>query len=377
MESKRLESLDILRGLDMFVLVVLSKLVSSFGATGEYPRLSGLFYQFEHADWVGFTSHDLIMPLFMFCAGAAIPFAFSKYRENGLNQGKMWARIIRRVILLWVFGMACQGDLLSYDWDKFSFFSNTLQSIAVGYFFSAIFFMYTKPRTQVGIAVLLLIAYWALMMFVSVDGYGGGDFSKDGNLAEWVDRAVLGSHRDCASIGEDGSVVFADYYRYTWILSSLTFIVTVMSGMFAGEILRSRKWDEKRKSLILVVAGIVMVAAGWIWGLQMPVIKKIWTSSMVLVASGYSFILLGVLYWLVDIRKAKWLDWLKVFGMNAIVAYLMAQLIDFKGIFRPFLCGLEQYIGAGWYHFILRVFCVAFSWWILSLLYKNKKFIRL
>lgn len=377
MESKRLESLDVLRGLDMFVLVILSGIISAFGRTGEYPGLHGLFYQFEHADWVGFTSHDLIMPLFMFCAGAAIPFAFTKYRESGQTNGKMWLRMIRRVLLLWVFGMACQGKLFAYDWQQLRFFSNTLQSIAVGYFFSAVFFLYTKPRTQVVIAVALLLAYWALMTFVSVDGYGGGDFTKQGNLAEWVDRVVLGSHRDQASIAEGGAVVFSEKYQYTWILSSLTFIVTVMSGMFAGEILRSVKWTQGRKAVILAVAGAAMVAAGWLWGLQMPVIKKIWTSSMVLVASGYSFLLFALLYWLVDIKKVSWLGWLKVFGMNAIACYLLNQLFNFNGIFKPWFSGLEKYIGPGWTYFIIKSCSLALIWWILYHLYKHKKFIRL
>ena len=84
----------------------------------------------------------------------------------------------------------------------------------------------------------LLLAYWGAMQFITVDGYGGGNYTPDGNLAEWVDRTVLGRFRDAAVV-ENGQIVFAESYRYTWILSSLNFGVTVLTGVFAGYILKS------------------------------------------------------------------------------------------------------------------------------------------
>mgnify|MGYP003273167816 FL=1 len=117
------------------------------------------------------------------------------------------------------------------------------------------------------------------MQFITVDGYGGGNYTPDGNLAEWVDRTVLGRFRDAAVV-ENGQIVFAGSYRYTWILSSLNFGVTVLTGVFAGHILKSGM-DRKHKWQWLLGIGVIMVALGWLWGLQLPVIKKIWTSSMV------------------------------------------------------------------------------------------------
>ena len=114
-------------------------------------------------------------------------------------------------------------------------YTNTLQSIAVGYLFSVLFYLYTSKRTQIIASFALLLLYWAAMQFVRIGSFGGGDYTPEGNLCEGIDRAVLGRFRDGAEM-QDGTVIFAAGYYYTWILSSLNFVVTVMSGMFAGYI---------------------------------------------------------------------------------------------------------------------------------------------
>ena len=373
---KRLESLDILRGFDLFMLTAFGPLLSLFARTGDYPWLQPVLRQCDHVQWQGFACWDLIMPLFMFMAGVSIPFAFAKYREQNRSKGQIYWRIVKRVLLLWVFGMIFQGDLLDLDINTLKLFTNTLQSIAVGYLFAAVFFLNTKPRTQICIASALLLGYWALMMFVKVDGYGGGDFTPDGNLCEWVDRTVLGKWRDNATVDAAGNVVFAKHYRYTWILSSMTFVATTMTGVFAGMVLKDKERSEKNKMLTLLVAGVAMVAAGWLWNLQMPVVKKIWTSSMVLVASGYSFLLLVLTYFIVDYKGwKKGLQWLKVYGMNSIVAYMIVK-VSFSSIFTSVFYGLEQYLGAAWYAFFIKLCCVVLVYLILRFMYKHKIFLR-
>ena len=78
-------------------------------------------------------------------------------------------------------------------------------------------------------------------------------------------------------------------------------IGTCLLGVFAGLLLKDERLTAQRKSLWLIGAGIALVAAGYLWGLQFPVIKAIWTSSFVLVAGGYSVILLGVLHQIIDV----------------------------------------------------------------------------
>lgn len=374
---KRLASLDILRGLDMFLLIVVGPLTWKLTLTGDYTWEPFVRSQIEHVPWEGFCLWDLIMPLFMFMSGVTIPFSLEKYKGKDGNLKSIYSRIFKRVVLLWIFGMIAQGKLLAMDWSILRFYSNTLQAIAMGYLFASIFFLHTSRKCQYFIAAGLLVLYWALMMFVRIDGFGGGDMTERGNLCEHVDNLVLGAHRDHATRLEDGTLYVDPEYTYTWIISSINFIVTVMTGMFAGQILRDRR-SEKSKILILLAAGAAMTALGWLWHLQLPVNKHIWTSSMVLVSSGYCFLLLGVIYYIVDYRGwHKGLDWLKVFGMNAIVAYMLHQTIKFDSVANSLLYGFEHLMSPAWYALLLKAGCIAITCTILTILYKKKIFIKL
>lgn len=366
----RLKSLDVLRGLNMFFLTVFTAWMIEFCHV--VPGLDWLQPQWHHPPFgtTTLTLHDWIMPLFLFCSGTAIPFAFSKYKAMGHGRGQMYWRIFRRVTVLWVMGMICQGNLLKYDFAQLKWFSNTLQAIAVGYAFSALFFLHFKPRTQIGIAAGLLLAYWALMMFVRTsDGFGGGDFGQH-NLCEWVDRTVLGSHCDHAVLSEDGTYTFKKA-GYTWLLSSLNFIVTVMTGMLAGELLKEKRGTCQQKTAMLLVLGVAMYAVGKLWGLQMPVNKHIWSSTMTLVTSGISFILLGIIYWIVDGRHWKGLDWLLPFGLNAIFIYFIGYICDFYTVTDRLTRGLEPYFSDPHWFRLLR--CTVHGLLVYGLLYLMMK----
>ncbi|MBQ5396563.1 MAG: DUF5009 domain-containing protein, partial [Alistipes sp.] len=233
---------------------------------------------------------------------------------------------------------------------------------------------FTKLRTQIVAAVLLLLAYWAAMEFISVDGFGGGNYTPEANLAEWVDRTVLGRFRDHATV-ENGVVAWNPNYHYTWILSSLTFAVTGLCGMFAGTIAKSQM-EERRKLWWLFGGGAAMVAVALIWSIWMPIIKIIWTSSMALFAAGVSFILLGISYYFVDYKGYhRGLTWLKVYGMNSIAAYMLTQIVNFRGVADSLFYGLEQYMGE-WYNLLLTLSQVGTIFLILYVMYRKKIFLK-
>lgn len=372
--QQRLESLDVLRGFDLFCLVALGKIVHKLSDATQAPVFDSILPCFDHVHWEGFSSWDLIMPLFMFMSGITIPFALSRYKESS-DKSLVYKRIAKRVILLWIFGMMCQGNLLALDPNRIYLYSNTLQAIATGYLISALFFLHTKIRTQIISAIILLLAYWMMMEVIVIGGYGGGNYSPDGNLAEWIDRVVLGRFRDGASL-LNGEVVFSEGYRYTWILSSLTFGVTAMSGTFAGYILKYNEWTPKKKLACLFIIGASMVAMGWIWGIWHPVIKKIWTSSMVLVSSGYCFLLMALFYYIIDYKGyRKYTGWLKVYGMNSIMAYMLTQCINFTSVSQSIFRGLEQYIGS-YYPLLITLSNIAIIYTILWWMYKKQIFLR-
>lgn len=370
---KRLESLDVLRGFDLFCLVVLELVLHPLGHALRSPAFDSFLWGFTHVEWEGFSSWDLVMPLFMFMAGVSMPFALSRYKTMP-DKKVVYRRIGKRVLLLWVFGMMCQGNLLALDPGRIYLYSNTLQSIAIGYLIAAMLFLHVRQSVQIGVSVALLLIYWVVMQFCTVDGYGGGNYTADGNLAEWIERMVLGRFRDGASV-ENGQVVFAPWYRYTWIVSSLNFGVTVLTGLFAGQILKSQK-TEIRKMQLLFGIGVAMVIAGWLWGLQMPVIKKLWTSSMVLVSSGYCFLLMGLFYYWIDYKGHRnYLTWLKVYGMNSIVAYMLANVVNFSCIGESLLFGFQPYLG-NYYPVLIVLSNVSVIYVILWWLYKRNIFLK-
>jgi len=372
--SQRLESLDILRGFDLFCLVGLEIAIHRLAHVADVPWLNAVMWGFGHVEWEGFSTWDLVMPLFMFMAGVSMPFALSRYK-NDPDKLSVYKRILKRVLLLWIFGMMCQGNLLGLDPGRIYFYSNTLQSIAMGYLISAILFLHTDIKAQIAVMIGLLLTYWAVMQFVTIGEYGGGDYTPERNLAEWIDRIVLGRFRDYATV-ENGEVIFAPFYRYTWILSSLNFGSTVLSGVFAGYILKNKEFTHKKKISLLLIIGLGMVILGWLWGMQHPVIKKIWTSSMVLVSSGYCFLLIALFYYWIDYKgRRKYTTWLKVYGMNSIVAYMLAMVINFSCIGESLFWGLEQYIG-GYYKVLIAISNALVIYSILWIMYKKSIFLK-
>ena len=372
--KKRLESLDVLRGADLFFLLAVGPIMRQLIKTLDVEWLNQCKWLFDHVEWQGFSPWDIIMPLFVFMTGITIPFALGRMREERTYSKALW-RILRRVVILWVFGLICQGGLFDKDPRTVYIYSNTLQAIAVAYAGAAIMFLFTNLRTQIIFAAVLLLGYWAAMEFISVDGYGGGNYTPKGNLAEWIDNAVLGRFRDGAKV-QDGVVVFKESYHYTWILSSLTFIVTGMLGMFAGVIAKSTM-EDKRKLKWFAYAGIAMVAAGLIWNIWHPIIKMIWTSSMTLFTGGICFLLLWLCYYLIDYKGyRKGLTLFKVYGMNSIAAYMMPKFVKVRAILVGLLGWLAYYIGDGWSALVVAVLNVAVQYYILHYMYKREIFLK-
>ena len=403
--NRRLESLDALRGMDLLFLVAISDIMEELAEVIDTPWMAAVMECFTHKKWEGFSPWDLVMPLFMFMAGVAIPYSLGKYREekykiqnSKFKISNLYWRLGKRVLLLWIFGMMVQGNLMALDPDRIYLFTNTLQAIAVGYFFSAIIYMHTSWKTQIGIAVALLLTFWGAMEYITIGGYGGGDYTPHGNLAEGIDMMVLGRFRDTAQV-IDGEVVVKTSYTYTWILSSLNFVVTVLSGVLAGEILKGNsplpapplgecsisngqpikslpQRGSKEGAFLLLLIGIAMVALGWTWDMVHPVIKHIWTGSMVLVSSGYCFLLMGIFYlWIDCLGHNKHLTVLKVYGMNSITAYVISHVISFKSISKSLFFGLEQYVG-DYYQVIIQVSNVTILFIILYIMYRKKIFLK-
>jgi predicted acyltransferase len=359
----RLASLDALRGFDMFWIIGGWWIVQGLdkGLNNAWFK-DYVVAQTQHAPWEGFTAWDLIMPLFLFVVGVAMPLSFAKRIERGEGALRVYSHIVFRVIVLWFLGMIAQGRLLEYDLSQMRFYSNTLQAIAIGYLIGSILVLNLSVRWQAIATAALLLLYWALLMLVPVPGFGRGQLTPEGNLAIHLDKLILGPYQDGTT--------------YTWILSSMTFTATVMMGALAGQLLQSDfgKW---RKTLFLLAGGVACIYAGWGWGFVFPVIKHIWTSSMVLYAGGWSLILLGVFYLLFDVLPLRVLAYpLIVIGMNAIAVYMATRVYDLRHISDIFVHGLAQWTGP-WHDLVRGVGGLLVAWLILFFMYRRRTFIKI
>ena len=367
--QKRLLSLDVLRGLDLMLLVGLQPILRSFLIELDNPTLNcTILYHLDHAEWVGLRVWDLVMPLFLFMSGVTIPYSLPKYKtENGTF--KVWQRVIKRFILLFSLGIVVQGNILSLDPDRVYLYSNTLQAIATGYLLTAPMVLYLKPKWW-------LVAIAALMAIYSIPMHLWGDWSQQGNFACMVDKALLGRFRDGSHITPDGTILFANWYDYTWIWSSLTFCCTVALGSFAGHITRNGNDNRNKTAKKLLAMGVILIAIGMVSSIEQPIIKRIWTASMTLYSAGWCYLLLAIFYWWIDVKEhRKGWNWLLYYGCNAITAYLIGEVINFRSIAESLLHGTEQYL-QDWYPTLITAGNSIIIFFILKIMYKNKLFLK-
>lgn len=368
-ENKRLLSLDVLRGFDLMLLVALQPVLVAVLRQLDCEALNTtLLYQLDHAEWEGMRIWDMVMPLFLFMSGVTMPYSLPKYRtQNG--DLKVWTRVLKRFFLLFLLGMLVQGNVLALDADRVYIYSNTLQAIAVGYLLTVPMVLYLKPKQQ-------LIAIAALLVVYSIPMHLHGDWSAQGNWAALIDKALLGRFRDGSILAADGSVQFAAWYDYTWLWSSLTFCCTVALGSFAGYMIKSGNNNRKGTARTLLLTGVVLVVAGLLMGLAQPIIKRIWTASFTLYSAGWCYLLLALFYWWIDVKgHTKGWGWLLCFGCNAITAYLIGEMVNFRGVAGSLLYGLEQYVGE-WYPVLLTLCNSVIVFFILKVMYRARLFLK-
>ncbi len=357
-DTKRILSIDLMRGLVMFVLVGFQPILWAMRGEIDAPAFKWLVGVFTHAEWEGLSIWDMVMPAFLFVSGVTIPFSLDKYRQSG-DKLALDIRLLRRFCLLWLLGMVIQGELLSFDSLRIRLFTNTLQAIAVGYLATAIMVLNLPRRWILAVCGICLVAY-ALVMSL------GGDFTHAGNVAEAIDSAVLGRFRDGAPD-----------YNNSWILSSLNFVVSVAIGALAGSWLKNRERSARRKTLGLAAFGALALLLGYAWSPWHPIIKRLWTSSMTLVSSGYALLLLSAFHFVVDEKGwTKGMMWLGYYGRNALVAYFLGEFVRFDSVVNSFAYALAPLVG-GFYPAVLAFGKSLIIFAVLVLMDRAKVYVRL
>jgi predicted acyltransferase len=285
----------------------------------------------EHVPWEGFRFYDLIFPLFLFLVGCVLPYSLDKYRHQ---PSRVYWRLGRRTFALVMLGLIANG-LLDFQWSELRL-AGVLQRIGICYGLGALIFLHTRTLGQSLAIGFILIGYWLLLRFVPAPGGLVGDLSMQGNLAGWVDRNYLPGK------------ILEPYYGYgdnEGILSTIPAVATVLLGALTGRGLKS-DYSPWFKFVIMLVSGGVLLAAGYAWGNYFPIIKNLWTSSFVLVAAGWSLLLLSLFYLIIDVIGYRGWAWgFTIIGVNAITIYFCQGFIDFEEMSEFFFGGLARLSG--------------------------------
>src|SRR2546425_3485314 len=280
--DRRLLSLDVFRGITVAAMI----LVNNPGTW------RAVYAPLRHADWHGWTPTDLIFPFFLFIVGVAIPFGLGRRLDADHARGRVVQKVLWRawgVFFLWLVLHAVS----SMDPATIRI-PGVLQRIAVCYLVASLVFLFFGRGAQLLIAAVALLAYWAALTLIPVPGFGAGDLGKEGNLAAWIDRSVLGAH-----IWRVGRV-----YDPEGILSTIPAIATTLFGVLTGQWLRGAPVSAASAGRLLL-SGVAGGVIGLPWGRWFPINKSLWTSSYAVFTPGAAPLGLAACYWLIEIKRAR------------------------------------------------------------------------
>lgn len=357
--SRRLLSLDAFRG-----LAILGMLLVNNKALGPWTPT-----QLTHAGWdEGAHLADMVYPWFLLIVGVAIPFSVAaQLRRNSSWWSYLW-KVFRRALLL-----VLLGCLVNSSYAKRPLFDvGVLQLIGFAYFGAAL--LYRLPFSwRMAAAGAFLVGHWALIRFLPIPGVGSGVFTRETNVIAYLNQAYLAR----------------------WELENVPAVLPttalVLIGTALGDAVRSARLTEMRKVWLLVGVGAALVVAGGLWGMDLPLNKRVWTSPYVLLAAGWGSVVLGLSYLLIDVRRWRaWVFPLVVMGMNALAAFVAPILVNiyildgwgwqtaggFVTVRQVVLRFCTDHAGAGPGGLVYTAGYLACWWLVLFAMYRRRVFFR-
>jgi predicted acyltransferase len=307
--AERLVSLDLFRGFVIAFMILVND-------PGDGPSS---YWPLKHAEWNGWTPTDLVFPSFLFIVGVAMAFSFRSRRSAGQTRSTLLKHAAWRGVVLFGVGLLLNGLGARYHLDHWRVYG-VLQRIAICYVITAALELWTGWRAQIAVAIACLAAYWVLMRYVPVPGFGIPTrdiplLDPDRNLVAWLDRKLLMGHLYEGTRDPEG------------LISTIPAIATSLLGLLTGKWLRTQ-YAPGVKTLGMIGAGVAAITAGKIMDMWFPINKKLWASSYVVFTAGLALICLAVCYWIVDVRRHRGWTWpILVFGTNAIAAYIFSETL--------------------------------------------------
>ncbi|WP_375586470.1 acyltransferase family protein [Cyclobacterium xiamenense] len=362
--SKRLLSIDALRGFDMLLIagggtfLVLLKGKTGIGA------IDWIANQLTHPAWDGFTFYDFIFPLFLFIAGVSLTFSLNKGKSLGLSKPTLYRKTFVRMIVLILLGMLYKNAPVPFFEPSQIRLGSVLGRIGLATFVATWFYLNMDFYKRLASGMTILLLYYAALYLIPVPGYGAGDLSFEGNLVGWFDRTFLPGRLHQVTYDELG------------LLTQFPALCLTLFGTLAGEII-GKAWLDKRKGSYLAIGGVAGIALGLLWGLHFPINKHLWSSSFILLTTGMAFLFLLAFYWVIDVWKIrKWAFFFQVIGLNSLTIYFAYSFIDFGFTSRKLFYGLYTPLPEEW-HAVFQAFGAFLLVWIfLYILYRLKLFVK-
>jgi predicted acyltransferase len=382
---QRLLSLDVLRGITIAFMIM----VNNNGGPGSWGFMN-------HAEWNGLTPTDLVFPTFVFVVGASIVFAFHARIKRGATRAQLARHTVYRAVVLFALGMVV-NNFPFFHWQYMRFYG-VLQRIAICYLVVGLFYIWDqRVWTKVAGVVAALVGYWILLRWVPVPGAGmpGRDFpfmDMRLNLVSWLDRLIMPHHLYLEWSGPDPH----NLRDPEGLLSNLPAFGTALLGVLAGLWLRGQR-AVKTTAMGLAAGSAICLALGYLWSLEFPLNKNMWTSSFVLVAAGYSLLVLTLAYLAMDVwgwgrGQSRWLvyPWL-VLGANSITAYMFSELVPGlldriafpvgNGVHSSPMAWMAEHVFVhlptpGLAAFAFSVFTLAYCFIPVWIMYRNKVFVK-
>lgn len=319
-QSRRLQSLDILRGITIAGMI----LVNNPGSW------SHIYAPLEHASWNGLTPTDLVFPFFMFIMGISMYFSLRKY-----DFSFSWptiAKIVRRTVVIFAIGLGIVWfsrilrGALNPDvsvWDVMFDFSTirilgVMPRLALCYGISAIVAI-TLSRKHIAWLIALTLCAYAIIIMSSY----GYEFSER-NVIAVVDRAILGENHMYADTIDGVRLKFDP----EGLLSTLPSIAHCLIGFLCGWLIVTTK-DNLKRTNKLFITGAILTFSGFLLSYLLPINKKIWSPTFVLTTCGMASTLLALLIWIIDIRgHKKWCRFFEAFGVNPLFMYVLGSVFS-------------------------------------------------
>lgn len=396
-ESSRLLSLDALRGFDMFWILGATSIAGALQKMKANDVTTLLTTQLTHVTWEGFRFYDLIFPLFLFIVGVSMVFSHDKALARG-GRAEVLGRVVRRSLLLFALGVFASGGL-SKPWPEVAL-GGVLHRIAACYLLASLLYVFVRSaRGLIVSSLVLLVGYWVLLTFVPVPDFKldkpvvdeiatriGSD--SPSAISASVTARVTGSYEEGRNLTNHLDFRFLPgkkaqtYYINEGLLSTLPAVALSLFGALAALLFKNAGITPERKVLWLLVGGAACIALGLLASLQFPLIKRIWTSSFVLVAGGTSACLMALFYGVVDVLG--WRGWCRPFvwiGCNPLTLYILNPIVGFQALAARLVGGdvsrfFDAWIAPGFGGLVVAVTGMALVVLLARFLYQRGIFLR-